>query len=147
MVFTATGLAKGEMWAVKLGGTGVVTDTHVVWKATNQVPNRPSPLLVGDLLFMVHQDTGVVSCLEAKTGELVWRERLPGPGHQSASPIYAEGRIYFFNENGYGAVIEAGRQFNVLAENKLDAGFMASPAVAGKALFVRSKTHLYRLEN
>ena len=147
MVYTATGLAKGELWAVKLGGTGVVTDTHVAWKATTHVPNRPSPLLVGDLLFMVHQDTGVVSCLEAKTGELVWRERLPGPGNHSSSPLYAEGRLYFFNENGHCPVIEAGRQFKVLAENKLDAGFMASPAVAGKALYVRSKTHLYRLEN
>jgi len=147
MVFTATGLAKGELWAVKLGGSGVITDTHVAWKVTTHVPNRPSPLLVGDLLFMIHQDTGVVSCLEAKTGELIWRERLPGLGNYSASPIYAEGRLYFFNENGYGSVIEAGRTFKVLAENKLENGFMATPAVAGKALFVRSKTDLYRLEN
>lgn len=147
MVYTATGLAKGELWAVKLGGTGVITDTHVAWKYATQVPNRPSPLLVGDLLFMVHQDSGVVSCLDAKTGELVWRERLPGTGNHSTSPIYAEGRLYFFNENGHCPVIAAGREFKVLAENQLDAGFMASPAVAGKALFVRSKTHLYRLEN
>src|SRR5687767_14670151 len=111
------------------------------------VPNRPSPLLVGDLLFMVDQDGGVVTCLEAKTGELVWRERLPGIGNHSSSPVHAEGRIYFFNESGHCIVIEAGRKFNVLAENKLDGGFMASPAVAGKALFLRSKTHLYRIEN
>ncbi|MDO8540054.1 MAG: PQQ-binding-like beta-propeller repeat protein [Opitutaceae bacterium] len=147
MVFTATGLAKGELWAVKLGGEGVVTDTHVAWKVTTHVPNRPSPLLVGELLFMVHQDTGVVSCLEAMTGKLVWRERLPGIGNHSASPIHAEGRIYFFNENGHTAVIAASRQFKVLAENKLDDGFMASPAVAGKALFLRTKTHLYRIES
>ena len=147
MIFTATGLAKGELWAVKLGGEGVVTDTHLAWKATTHVPNRPSPVLVDDLLFMVHQDTGVVSCLEAKTGALVWRERLPGPGNHSASPVFAEGRLYFFNENGHCPVIESGRQFKVLAENKLDEGIMASPAVAGNALFVRTKTHLYRLEN
>jgi outer membrane protein assembly factor BamB len=146
MIYTATGLAKGELWAVKIGGKGIITDTHVAWKFTTNVPNRPSPVLVGDLLFMVHQDTGVVSCLDARTGELVWRERLPGAGNHSASPIFAEGRLYFFNENGHCPVIEAGRQFKVLAENKLDAGFMASPAVAGNALFVRSKTHLYRLE-
>ena len=147
MVFTATGLAKGELWAVKLGGRGVVTDTHVVWKVTRNVPNRPSPVLAGELLFMVDQDTGVVSCLEAKTGEVAWRERLPGTGNHSSSPICAEGRIYFFNENGHCIVIEAARQFKVLAENKLDEGFMASAAVAGKALFLRSKTHLYRIEN
>jgi outer membrane protein assembly factor BamB len=146
MVYTATGLARGELWAVRLGGEGVVTESHVVWKEKTQVPNRPSPLLVGDLLFMVHQDSGTVTCLEAKTGTPVWRERLPGVGNHSASPVYAEGRIYFFNENGHCPVIAAGREFKVLAENKLDAGFMASAAIAGKALYVRSKTHLYRLE-
>ena len=147
MVYTATGLAKGELWALKLGGRGVITDTHVAWKATTHVPNRPSPLLVGDLLFMLHQDSGVVTCLDAKTGELIWRERLPGLGNYSASPIHAEGRLYFFNENGHCPVIAAGREFKLLADNKLEGGFMASPAAAGKALFVRSKTHLYRLEN
>jgi outer membrane protein assembly factor BamB len=147
LVFTATGHAKGEMWAVRLGGQGVVTDTHVAWKVTRNVPNRPSPLLVGDLFFMVEQDAGVVTCLEAKTGQEVWRERLPGSGSCSASPVFADGRIYFFNENGHGTVLAAGREFKVLAANKLDGGFMASPAVAGRALIVRSKTHLYRLEN
>jgi outer membrane protein assembly factor BamB len=147
MVYTATGLAKGELWAVKLGGEGVITNTHVAWKATRNVPNRPSPVLVGDLLFMVDQDGGVASCLDAKTGELIWRERLPGVGNHSSSPVAAEGRIYFFNENGDGTVIAAAREFKVLAENKLDSGFMASPAIAGKAIYIRSKTHLYRIEN
>lgn len=146
MVYTATGLPKGELWAVRLGGRGVITDTHVAWKVATSVPNRPSPVLAGDLLFMVHQDTGVVTCLDAKTGATVWRERLPGRGNHSASPVWAEGRLYFFNENGDCPVIEAGRQFKVLAENKLDGGVMASAAVAGKAIFVRTKTHLYRIE-
>ncbi len=146
LVYTATGLAKGELWAVKLGGEGNVTGSHVAWKATRNVPNRPSPVLVGDLLFMVNQDGGIVTCLDAKTGEQLWSERLPGLGNHSASPTYADGRLYFFNENGHGLVLEAGRQFKVLAENKLDAGCMASPAIAGQALFVRTKTHLYRLE-
>lgn len=146
LVFTTTGLARGELWAVRLGGEGVITDTHVVWKVKTGVPNRPSPVLVGDLLFMVDQDVGVVSCIEAKTGEMIWRERLPGVGSHSSSPIAAEGRVYFFNENGHGTVIAAAREFKVLGENKLDASFMASPAVAGRALFLRSKTHLYRIE-
>jgi outer membrane protein assembly factor BamB len=147
MVYTATGLAKGELWAVKLGGEGVITNSHVAWKFTRNVPNRPSPVLVGDLLFMVDQDGGVASCLDARTGELVWRERLPGVGNHSSSPVVADGRIYFFNENGDGTVVAAGREFKVLGENKLESGFMASPAIAGKALYVRSKTHLYRIEN
>jgi outer membrane protein assembly factor BamB len=147
MVFTATGLGKGEMWGVKLGGHGVVTDTHVAWKVSRSVPNRPSPILVGDLLFMIEQDVGVVTCLEAVTGKEVWRERLPGTGSHSSSPILSEGHLYFFNENGQSTVIEAGREFKVLATSKLNAGFMASPAVAGKALYLRTKTDLYRIEN
>lgn len=147
MVYTATGLAKGELWAVRLGGSGVVTASHVAWKVSRNVPNRPSPVLVGDLLFMVDQDGGVATCVDALTGQEAWRERLPGTGNHSTSPIAAEGRVYFFNENGHGIVVDAGRQFKVLAENKLDAGCMASPAVAGQALFLRTKTHLYRIEN
>jgi outer membrane protein assembly factor BamB len=147
LVFAATGLGKGELWAVKPDGKGVVNDTHVVWKVARNVPNRPSPVLVGDLLFMLNQDGGIVSCLVAKTGEVLWSERLPGLGNYSASPVAAEGRLYFVNENGQCTVIAAGREFKVLAENKLESGFMASPAVAGKALFLRSKTHLYRIEN
>ncbi len=146
MVYTATGLARGELWAVRLGGEGVVTDTHVAWREKSHVPNRPSPVLVGDLIYMVQQDSGMATCLEAKTGALVWRERLPGVGNHSASPVHAEGRIYFFNENGHCPVIAAGRKFEVLAENKLETGVMASAAIAGRALFVRTKTHLYRLE-
>lgn len=145
MVYTATGLAKGDLMAVRLGGAGVVNESHVAWRTSTSVPNRPSPVLVDDLLFMVHQDTGVASCLEAKTGKEVWRERLPGRGHHSASPIYAEGRLYFFSEAGYSPVVAAGREFKVLAENKLEDGFMASPAVAGKSLFLRTKTHVYRI--
>jgi outer membrane protein assembly factor BamB len=146
LVFTTTGLAKGELWAVRLGGQGVVTGTHVAWKAVRNVPNRPSPLLVGDLLYLVHQDGGVATCLEALAGREVWSERLPGTGNHSASPLYAEGRLYFFNERGHGLVVQAGREFKVLAENRLDDGMMASPAAAGKALYLRTRTHLYRIE-
>ena len=146
LIFAATGLAKGEMWAIRPGGSGVVTDTHVVWKVARQAPNRPSPVLVGDWLFMLNQDGGVVTCLEAKTGKPVWSERLPGLGNYSASPVHAEGRLYFCNENGQTTVLAAGPEYRVLAENLLADGFMASPAIAGKALFLRSKSALYRIE-
>lgn len=133
-----------ELWAVRPDGSGVVTDTHVAWKHKRGVCRRPSPLLVGDLLFMV-DDGGVATCLEAKTGQEVWRERLGG--NYSASPIYAEGRIYFFDQDGKSTVIEAARQFKAVAVNRLDDGFMASPAVSGRALYLRSKSALYRIEN
>jgi outer membrane protein assembly factor BamB len=146
LIFAATGLGKGEMWAIKPGGSGIVNDTHVAWKVARNVPNRPSPVLVGEWMFMLNQDGGIVTCLEAKTGKDLWSERLPGLGNYSASPIYANGRLYFSNENGQTTVIEAGAQFKVLAENKLADGFMATPAVSGKALYLRSKTALYRIE-
>ena len=90
-------------------------------------------------------DSGVAACVDSKTGEPVWIERLGG--NFSASPIYAHGRIYFMDESGKATVIKADRKFEVLAKNVLDDGFMASPAVSGNALFVRSRTHLYRIED
>ncbi|MBL9200152.1 MAG: PQQ-binding-like beta-propeller repeat protein [Opitutaceae bacterium] len=146
LVYTTTGLAKGDLLAVKLGGSGVLAESAIAWRATRNVPNRPSPVLVGDLLFMVHQDSGVATCLDAKTGAEIWSERLPVTGHHSVSPTHAEGRLYFFSETGQTAVVAAAREFKVLGTNKLDAGFMASPAVAGQALFVRTKAAVYRIE-
>lgn len=143
LVFYTTGFNTGQLLAVRPDGRGDVTATHVVWRATKGVPNKPSLLLSGDLLYMVH-DSGVVTCLEAKTGAVVWKNRVAGT--YSASPIWADRRIYFFNEDGKTTVIEDGRQFKLLAENELADGFMASPAIDGRALFLRTRTHLYRIE-
>ena len=94
---------------------------------------------------LIHNsDKGVAGCVEAKTGEEVWKERLGGGF--SASPIYADGKLFFFNEEGSGFVVAAGRKFQLLATNKLADGCMASPAALGKTLFVRTRTHLYRIE-
>jgi outer membrane protein assembly factor BamB len=142
LVFSPMG-AGLELWAVRPDGRGDVTETHVAWRYKRAVPRRPSPLLVGDLLFMVDDD-GVAACVKAKTGDEVWRKRLGG--NYSASPIYAEGRIYFFDQDGKSTVIEAGPEFKVIAVNELDDGFMASPAVSGSALYLRSNTRLYRIE-
>jgi len=103
----------------------------------------PSPLLVDDLLYVV-ADNGVATCWEATTGKELWQERVGGD--YFASPIYADGRIYCFNNTGASTVLKAGRTYEVLTKNTLEAGLMASPAVAGKALILRTKTHLYRIE-
>jgi outer membrane protein assembly factor BamB len=89
-------------------------------------------------------DDGAVTCLESLTGKQVWREHISGS--YAASPIFADGRLYFFNQQGKTTVLKPGRSFEVLATNALDDGFMASPAVASKALFLRTKTNLYRIE-
>jgi len=129
---------------VRPDGQGDVTDTHVVWKATKGIPVKPTPVLVDGLIYMA-DDRGVASCLELATGETVWQERLGG--QFSASPIYADGRIYFFSHDDAATVIRPGRTFHSLAANRLHAGCMASPAVVGNALIVRTKTHLYRIED
>jgi outer membrane protein assembly factor BamB len=143
LVFYATGWNTGQVLAIRPGGRGDVTATHVAWRVSRGAPKKPSLLIAGDLLFMV-ADNGVVTCLEAQTGEAVWTARLTDS--YSASPIAAEGRVYFFSEDGKATVIEAGRAFKVLAENTLDTGFMASPAVDGHALYLRTTSHLYRIE-
>jgi len=144
-VFLCTGDGGLRLLAVRPDGRGDVTATHIVWKVKNKnsVPSRSSPVLVDDLLYMVNE-AGMVSCLEAENGELVWQERLGGKFW--ASPLYAGGRLYLFDEDGFGHVLAVGRTWKKLATNKLDDGCRASPAVAGKSLFVRTLTHLYRIE-
>lgn len=144
LAFLNTGFGgKTELWAVRVDGKGDVTDTHVVWKTDKMVSKTASPILVDDLLYMVSDD-GMLTCLEAQTGTQVCRERIGG--NFAASPIYADGRIYFFNQKGQTTVFKPGRSYEHIATNTLDDGFMASPAVAGKALFLRTKSHLYRIE-
>lgn len=143
MVFINTGFGRTELWAVRPDGHGDVTKDHVAWKVTKGVPGKSSPVLVGDLLFMV-SDAGIASCLEARTGKRVWQERIGG--QYSASLLATAGRIYFFNEEGKTTVVAPDRKFKILATNTLDDGFMASPAVIGNSIYLRSKTHLYRIE-
>lgn len=133
-----------ELWAVRPGGRSDVTDSHVQWKISKGMPAMPSLLLIGDLLVMVN-DLGVATCVEAKTGEIVWKERIGG--NFSASPIYVDDRVYFFDRRTTTTVIEPGREYKALAVNRLDGDLMACPAVAGKAFFLRTRTHLYRIEN
>ena len=143
LVYFNTGHGKSELWAVKPGGKGLVPDSDVVWKVKRNVPTRASVLLHDGLIYMV-DDGGIASCVDAKTGEDVWRKRIGG--NYSASPLFADGRIYFFSEDGKATAVAPGREMKVLGESRLDAGFMASPAVDGSALILRTKTHLYRIE-
>ena len=144
MIYVCMGFAKGELWAIKPGGSGVVTDSHVAWKVKKNVPCKPSVLLINDLIFMI-DDNGIASCVDAKSGEDVWRTRVGG--NYSAAPLYADGKIYFFSEEGKTTVIEAGRQYKVLAESQLGDGFMSTPAFVDGAIILRSRTKVYRVES
>ncbi len=143
MIFYPTGFSNGQLYAVRTGGNGLITDTHVAWRLKRGASNKPSILLIDDLIYMIG-DTGIATCVEAKTGNIVWQQRIGG--EYSASPVYADGKIWMFSEEGKATVIKPGRTFEKLAENHLEAGFLASPAIAGKAFFLRTRTHLYRIE-
>jgi len=144
LAFFVTGLSKTELLAVKTDGQGDVTDTGVVWRLRTHVGKYSSPILVDGLIYTAAEDS-FVTCLEAATGNTVWKERIGGK--YAASPVYADGRLHFFNQQGTTTVLEPGRAFRVLATNTLDDGFMASPAVSGRAFYLRTKTHLYRVES
>jgi len=143
MIFYPTGFSAGQLFAVRTGGEGLITDTHVVWKVTRGVSNKPSILLVDGLIYMIG-DTGIASCIDAQTGEHVWQQRIGG--EYSASPLYADGRLWFFNEDGKTTVLKPGRVFERVGENHLDEGSLASTAIAGKAFYLRTRTDLYRIQ-
>jgi outer membrane protein assembly factor BamB len=144
LAFIVTGLNKKELWAVKTDGQGDVTDTGVVWKLKTRVGKYASPLLVDGLIYTAAEES-FVTCLEAATGQTVWTERVGGK--YAASPIYADGRIYLFDQQGTTTVLRPGRTLEILATNTLANGFMASPAAVNKAFFLRTRTHLYRIES
>ena len=143
MVFLTPGFGAKQVIALKLGGSGLLDESAVAWREKKAAPNKPSLLFDNGLLYVL-DDNGMASCLDAKTGEMKWRERIGG--NYSASPLLAEGRIYFFSEEGKVVVVAAAPEFQKIAEGKFDDGFMASPAVSGKALFLRTRTALYRVE-
>jgi outer membrane protein assembly factor BamB len=145
LLFLNVGFGEYEnLRVIRPNGSGDITRTATAWKYARNVPNKPNMLIVEDLLYMVNDDGGVITCLEAKTGKEVWKERVGGSF--SASPLYANGHIYFWDDGGRSLLIKPGRIFQKVAENRLDAGCMATPAISGRALYIRTKTHLYRVE-
>lgn len=144
LVFVSTSYDAATLLAIRPDGKGDVTETHVAWRMRKDAPHTPSPLLVGDELYVV-SDGGVLSCLDAKTGTVHWQEKRLG--HFSASPLYADGKIYLQSEEGVGYVVKAGKQYELLAKNDLMEHSLASYAAADGALFIRTEEHLYRIEN
>jgi outer membrane protein assembly factor BamB len=144
LIYTCTGYeGPAELLAIRPDGKGDVTASHVVWKTKEHVPHTPSPLVVGDLIFLV-SDNGIATCRDAKTGDIHWRKRLGGT--YSASPLYADGRVYFPSETGDCAVVAASDKFEEIAENVLGEATLASYAVDDRALLIRTADHLYRIE-
>jgi outer membrane protein assembly factor BamB len=140
LVYSASGFGEPTLRAVKLGGSGDVTASHVAWKDTRHVSMMPSMVAAGGRLYVV-TDKGVAACLDAKTGKVVWEERLGGSF--SASPVLAAGRLYALSDAGETFVLKAGDEFELLSRNPLGEPAQASPAVSGGRFFIRTKGHLW----
>ncbi len=144
-VFIGTGFGKGELIAVDPSGAkGNVTETHISWIVKRAMPSKPSPLLVQGRIYTVADKNGIVSCIDASTGEIIWQDRIGGTF--SASPVFAGGHIYFCDEKGKTTVVKPADELTVVAENKLNDGCMATPAPLGQAIFIRTRTAMYRIE-
>lgn len=142
LLFIGTGYDRASLLAIRPGGDGDLTATHIAWQTNRGAPNTPSVLVDQGRIYFV-SDGGVATCAEAATGKVLWNERLPGD--YSASLVGAEGRVYFINEAGLCTVVKAGPTFEIVAKNDLGERTLASPAVADGALFLRTKEHLYRI--
>lgn len=139
-VFICTNYARPTLLAIRLGGTGNITATHVLWESTRQVSAIPSALYLDGKIYMV-SNGGVLSCLDADNGKTLWQERLGG--NFAASPVYADGKIFLCGENGETTVLTPPDK--IVAVNKLDGSILATPAIDGDSLFIRTDKFLYRI--
>jgi outer membrane protein assembly factor BamB len=142
LLFMSTGYDSPTILAIRPDGRGDVTDTHVEWTLKKGASHTPSPLLVGDELYLI-SDGGIASCVDAKTGDAHWTERIGTKF--SASPVYADGKIYFQDEVGKGTVLKAGKQFQKLGENGFEEASLASYCVGDGGIFVRTEKRLYKV--
>lgn len=142
LVFVATGYNTPTVMAIRPEGEGDLTETQVVWTYRKAAPHTPSLLVIDDLLYMV-SDKGIATCLEARTGREVWQERLAG--NYSASPLYADGKIFLQSEEGPAIILQPGRVFQKLAQTGFSERTLASYAVDDEALLIRTQQHLYRV--
>ena len=133
---------RGPIFAVKAAGKADVTATHVLWKHAGSTPDAASPVVVGGLLFMVN-NSGLATCLDAKTGHEYWKERLEDEFR--ATPLAAAGKIYFISKAGSATIVAASKEFKVIERCDLGEQIIASPAAAQGNLFLRTKSHLYRI--
>jgi len=136
-------IAQNSLVAVRLGGRGDVTDSHVAWRHRKSLPNVPSPLLYQDVLFLV-KDGGIVTTLNPQNGQVIKQGRLTGAGERYwASPVAADGRVYMISEGGKILVLKAAGNWEILASNDLADECFATPAIADGRIYLRTRTKLY----
>ena len=143
-VYLCSGYPKPNLLAIRLDGSGDVTDSHVSWRAKSGISSKPSPILKNGLIYLV-ADNGVAQCIRATDGSTVWKSRIGGD--YSASPILVNDDLYFLSHDGKVTVMKGGEEAEEIAVNHLDGRVLASPAVVDGALILRTEQALYRIEN
>jgi outer membrane protein assembly factor BamB len=143
LTFVSSGYNTPTLYALKLDQTGDITETGVAWKVTKGAPRNSSPIIVGEEIYQI-SDNGIATCLDAKTGQQHWQERVGGDF--SASPLFADGKLYFTDEHGKTTVLAPGKTYAVLAESELPGRTLASLSTADGAIFFRTDTALYRIQ-
>lgn len=140
MIYLSTSFMRSKLIAVKYDGSAPAS---IEWSYTKGVPKICSPILVGNEIYFVNDSGGILTCLDALTGEEIYRERLGGD--HNASPILADGKLFFFNREGQTIVVQPGRTFKILQRNQLDGELMATPAAADGSWFIRTDRAVYRI--
>ncbi len=143
LLYTSSGFEAPTLRAIRLGGKGDVTNTHIAWEQKSGVAALSSLLYIEPHLYSISRDN-ILHCLEAASGEIVWRQRLAGT--YSASPVYADGRIYLLSAEGETLVLRPGAKYEEIATNDLGETCYASMAVSQGNFFIRSAQHLYCIE-
>jgi outer membrane protein assembly factor BamB len=143
MVYVSSAFDNPVLYAIRPDGQGDVTDTHVAWSIAKGAPKTSSPLIAGNEIYFV-SDAGIMTCADAKTGTVHWQERVGG--NYSASPVFADGKIFVQSEEGVGTVLRPGKEFAVLAKNDLKERSLASYAVDEGVIYIRTAKHLFRVQ-
>ena len=143
LIFCASGRA-GPTLAIRPGGRGDVSDTHVAWKTTRGSPFVPSPVVYGDYLYQLNDMSSIITCLDARTGETVWQERLGRPRREgiSASPVVVDDKLFVTNDDGQTFVLKTGPEFELLHTNDIGARTLASPALVDGIWYIRTSQEL-----
>jgi len=140
LVFISSSYPQRHLLAIKPDGSGDVTKTHITWRTTDGAPYVPSLIVEGDYLLTVNNFSDLAFCYEAATGKIIWKERL---GRHHASPVSANGLVYFLNDNGVMNVIKPGAEFVRVAQNEIHEKTYASPAISQSQIFLRGYEHLF----
>jgi outer membrane protein assembly factor BamB len=143
MVFVYAGFPVKKTMAIKLGGSGDITNSNVAWQYDKGTAYVPSSILYGDYIYLM-SDRGILTCLDAKTGKVVYEGgRIPAPATFTASPVAFDGKLLLMSEDGDTYVVKAGQKHEVIATNSVGEPVYASPAISDGMIFIRGEKNLY----